>query len=84
MEAEGQIEWFSRRLADSGMRLVDADHRCEARLKITHKKNPMVFASAFFEGTLEVTDTKLAEKAVIDGIGPGKGFGFGMISLARG
>ncbi len=89
VEPEAQIEWFDKRLANSGMRLVSVNHRRESWLEVRPKHNPkttrrLVFASAFFEGTLKVTDTKSAEKAVLKGIGPGKGFGFGLLSLARG
>lgn len=66
------------------------DHRRESWLEVrqktkqdAQKSRRLVFASAFFEGFLEVTNAESAEKAVLEGIGPGKGFGFGMISLAR-
>ena len=85
-----QVEWFSKRLSDKGMRLMRVDHRRESWLEVrqktkqdVQKSRRLVFASAFFEGVLEVTNAESAEKAVLEGIGPGKGFGFGMISLAR-
>jgi len=38
--------------------------------------------SVRFEGTLEVTDTAAFREAIIRGIGPAKGFGFGLLSVA--
>jgi CRISPR-associated protein Cas6/Cse3/CasE subtype I-E len=40
------------------------------------------FSAARFDGTLQVTDTDTFLKAVENGIGPAKGFGFGLLSLA--
>ena len=87
-EPEAQLEWFAGRLADSGMRLVQAEHRREPYLEIrqsaaTKPVKKLFFASAFFEGIMEVTNAERAEKAILEGIGPGKGFGFGMLSIAR-
>jgi CRISPR system Cascade subunit CasE len=42
------------------------------------------FFAVRFEGRLEVTDPTLFQQTVADGIGPAKGFGFGLLSLARG
>jgi len=41
------------------------------------------FFAVRFEGILEVTDPAQLQKTVADGIGPAKGFGFGLLSLAR-
>ena len=89
-DPEEQVAWFSKRLADKGMRLMSVDHRRESRLEVRQKTKQsaqparrLVFASAFFEGVVEVINAESAEKALIEGIGPGKGFGFGMLSLAR-
>jgi CRISPR system Cascade subunit CasE len=42
------------------------------------------FFAVRFEGHLEVTDPTLFQQTVADGIGSAKGFGFGLLSLARG
>jgi CRISPR system Cascade subunit CasE len=41
-----------------------------------------VFLSVRFEGVLEVTDTARLQQTVAEGIGSGKAFGFGLLSLA--
>ena len=39
--------------------------------------------SALYEGVLEVTDTDHFRATIISGIGPGKAFGFGLLSVAK-
>jgi CRISPR system Cascade subunit CasE len=41
------------------------------------------FFAVRYEGVLEVTDSDQLLRTVADGIGPAKGFGFGLLSLAR-
>jgi CRISPR system Cascade subunit CasE len=41
------------------------------------------FFAVRFEGVLEVTDPEQLRQSVADGIGSAKGFGFGLLSLAR-
>jgi CRISPR system Cascade subunit CasE len=41
------------------------------------------FFAVRFEGILEVTDPAAFERTVADGVGAAKGFGFGLLSLAR-
>lgn len=43
----------------------------------------LTFGSVLFEGALRVTDTDAFRAAVEHGIGSGKAYGFGMLSLAR-
>ena len=40
------------------------------------------FSAARFDGVLEVTDGDLFRQAVENGVGPAKGFGFGLLSVA--
>lgn len=42
----------------------------------------LTFGMAMFEGELEVVDAGLLRKALAEGIGPGKAFGCGLLSLA--
>jgi CRISPR system Cascade subunit CasE len=46
-------------------------------------KRCLKFRSVLFEGVLKVTDPELFLKALRAGIGPGKAFGFGLLSVAR-
>ena len=90
VQPDAQIEWLAKRLSNSGMRLINVDHRREPWLEVRskpkkHQKTARcrVFASAFFEGALKVIGAEPAEQSIIKGIGPGKAFGFGLLSLAR-
>lgn len=51
--------------------------------KITGKKKThnIVFYSVLFEGRLKITKLNEFKKTLISGIGPGKAFGFGMLSI---
>lgn len=44
----------------------------------------MTFGAVLFEGALEVTDAEALRAVVAQGIGPGKAYGFGLLSLALG
>ncbi|MBI2869131.1 MAG: type I-E CRISPR-associated protein Cas6/Cse3/CasE [Chloroflexi bacterium] len=46
------------------------------------EREPSRLRSARFEGILEVTDGEVFREAIIRGIGPAKGFGFGLVSVA--
>lgn len=86
-DAAKQQEWFERRMQKSGLCIRDVLHRREPWLQFVRRnhsgRRTLTFSSAFFEGLLEVDDPDKAERAIVSGIGPGKGFGFGLISLAR-
>jgi CRISPR system Cascade subunit CasE len=45
---------------------------------------PLRFGAVLFEGRLEVTDRELFLTALREGIGSGKAFGFGLLSVAGG
>jgi CRISPR system Cascade subunit CasE len=42
----------------------------------------VTFASVRFEGVLEVRDADRFREALANGIGPGKAYGFGLLSIA--
>jgi CRISPR system Cascade subunit CasE len=44
----------------------------------------MTFGSALFDGTLQVTDVEPFRTMLREGIGSGKAFGFGLMSIAKG
>ena len=47
------------------------------------KKDPVTYGSVVFEGVLKVTDADNFKKALINGIGQGKAYGFGLLSVAK-
>jgi CRISPR system Cascade subunit CasE len=44
--------------------------------------NPLIFASVLFEGMLEITEANRFRQALVEGIGSGKAYGFGLLSIA--
>lgn len=47
------------------------------------KKHVIQHQAVLFEGVLEITDFELFRKTIENGIGSAKGFGFGLLSIAR-
>ncbi len=83
-EAE-QMRWLERKVTTAGGRLLGA--RVSAgqlhRFRDNDGRRVTLFGVTF-DGLLEVTSADLLKTAVAEGIGAGKGFGFGLLSLARG
>ena len=90
---EDRIEWLERKGLDAGFRL--ANTRVEptvenvasvAEGKINFRKEKsspnLTFGSVVFEGVLQVTDTEKFREALKTGIGTGKAYGFGLLSIA--
>lgn len=76
-----QIQWLNRK-AESGGFLVESvlptqQHRADDR------KRDLKFLSVQFDGILHVTDAAHFEFILANGIGSGKAFGFGLLSVAR-
>jgi CRISPR system Cascade subunit CasE len=46
------------------------------------KKHRLTFGSVLFEGVLEITDAERLQKTLEAGIGSGKAYGFGLLSIA--
>ncbi len=86
-----QMEWLSRRADDSGFRLVPVGPGSDARavrvgtsekLRGRTASRLVTLAGVLFEGLLEVTDPDNLRLAIREGIGPGKAFGCGLLSVA--
>lgn len=79
-------EWLSRKAKDSGFAVDDTSLIIQAGYAYVDKmKNGggQQLRAVRYEGTLSVVDPELFREAIVCGIGPGKGFGFGLLSLAR-
>ena len=84
-----QLEWLARRAEQAGFALVpalpDGDVpavRVGAMEKVTGRRRRISLATVLFDGLLEVTDPGLFRQAIAAGIGPGKAFGCGLMSIA--
>jgi CRISPR system Cascade subunit CasE len=83
---EDQRRWLERKLQAAGSRLIevrigdsrkftDFQHREDQRHRLT-------LYGVHFDGLLVVEDPEVLIRAVRQGIGSGKGLGFGLLSLA--
>lgn len=83
-EESEQIAWLERKAGAHGFRVVRVTPTCEARTQRTRRHDDIVEHLAVrFDGELVVTAPAALCDAVADGIGSAKGFGFGLLSLAR-
>lgn len=87
-----QLEWLMVRADRSGFRVVDGEHGPNVRVteQITNRfarrsdgqQRTVTLGTAAFEGVLEVADPHALQSALITGIGAGKGYGCGLMTLA--
>lgn len=80
---DSQLEWLGRQGQRHGFDLRSALVCAGGRLHGRKGSTRMTVLRVLFEGFLEVRDTESLTRAIVDGIGPGKAFGCGMLSLAR-
>jgi CRISPR system Cascade subunit CasE len=92
---EHQLDWFTTRAPQWGFALItdSADLpavRLVARDRLTFTKKrtddspgrPVVLQTATFEGIIRIDDPDLARRSLLAGVGPGKAYGLGLITLA--
>ena len=90
---ENQLEWLARKASEHGFRLLAArvnpnvvNVRVNPEGKAIGWRNrsgpPMKFGSALFEGELEIIDAEVFKRTLAEGIGSGKAYGFGLLSVA--
>jgi len=79
-----QREWLARKGLVSGF-AVESCITIDEHTVTAHRpaSGTLSFRSVRFEGALRVTDPGRFEKTLAAGIGSGKAFGFGLLSLAR-
>lgn len=82
-----QIAWLHRKAAQSGFAVLSArtggQTTAAGHLERDGKKHDLSLLSVQFDGLLQVTNPERLYDAVAQGIGSGKGLGFGLLSLAR-
>ena len=84
---EAQRDWLDHKSQGAGFRIQDVRltqrGTLKARLFRDGKRHDLTMLATQFDGLLEVTDAKALVTVVGQGIGSGKGLGFGLLSLAR-
>jgi CRISPR system Cascade subunit CasE len=92
-----QLDWLARKGASGGFRLLDVNAQPEVRVVRAANLEkargwrpgrdgtaamPLRFGAVSFEGRLEVTDSDAFRMTLRNGLGSGKAFGFGLLSVA--
>jgi len=83
---EAQRKWLDAKAEKAGFRLLDC-RVLDRGFLVSRKpgsKEPVRHLCVDFEGVLEVTDPDRFRPALRAGLGSGKAFGFGLLSVARG
>jgi CRISPR system Cascade subunit CasE len=66
-----------------GFHVLTALMTSEGMQTIQGANGAILLDSVLYEGALEVTEPEAFQRTLAAGIGSGKGFGFGLLSLAR-
>jgi CRISPR system Cascade subunit CasE len=78
-------EWIHRKSEEGGFSLTSVVAQPAEKIRCTTPRGQSTtLSSVRFEGVLRVVDPARLAEAVRGGIGSGKGFGFGLLSLAPG
>jgi CRISPR system Cascade subunit CasE len=84
---EEQMSWLARKAEQGGFRLLSVKSSHEEVVGgIIHgesRKDRLRLLSVQFDGLLQVVDAQRLRCSIETGVGSGKGFGFGLLSLAR-
>lgn len=83
---ERQRAWLERKGQAGGFQIMAVNLVAEGNLygrTSGESRHALQFSAVRFEGVLQVTDPEKLWHTVQTGIGSGKGFGFGLLSLAR-
>lgn len=78
-----QLKWLERKLSNGGADLDGAFVQKEGEVhgKGDNSRSPITLYAVRFDGQLTVQDPDVLSSVVKSGIGPAKGFGFGLLSL---
>jgi CRISPR system Cascade subunit CasE len=86
-DEQKQLAWLQRKGELGGFRLVSArtggQEDVGGKIKHDEETHALKLAAVQFDGLLQVTDPDRLRETVRQGIGSGKGLGFGLLSLAR-
>jgi CRISPR system Cascade subunit CasE len=90
--ASQQLRWFIDRVETWGFTLLDGEYgpaaRLSARQRLVVRKrseggiNTVTLDTATFDALVEVADPERASRSLLSGVGPGKAYGLGLITLA--
>jgi len=82
LDEADQRAWLMRKAQGAGFTPLDFAVTGVRRVTCSSPKGKQTHVAVDFEGLLEVTDPAAFQAALAGGIGPAKGFGFGLLSIA--
>lgn len=81
---EERINWIKRKSEDNGFKIIDVTVNSEQiRASSSKRDHKLTFNSVLYEGLLQISDKDKFIKALFNGIGSGKAFGFGLLTISR-
>ncbi len=83
LDEEGRREWLTRKAEQAGFAVLGVRTSNEKPWTWSRGERSARFDSVDFEGTLRVVDPARLRNGLVAGLGSGKAFGFGLLSLAR-
>lgn len=81
---EERLAWLTRKSEQNGFAILEVQESADERISAMHPKEQggrLYLDSYRYFGTLRITDAEAFQKAVREGIGPGKAYGLGMLLL---
>jgi CRISPR system Cascade subunit CasE len=78
------LNWLTRKAGESGFTIIRVAATPAEKRVCRHDKGAATLSSVRFDGALIVSDPERLAETLRSGIGAAKGFGFGLLSLARG
>ena len=80
-----QYKWLKRKAELAGFALLNVNitKKEEVTAKIGKNTKKMTFQGIQFEGALQIVNPEKFEAALKDGIGSGKAFGFGFLTISK-
>ena len=76
--------WLEKKAEHAGFQIVSLQNiERDAPISVHKRKIPFFLSNCIFEGVLQVTDKEKFENAIAFGVGRGKAFGMGLLSIAR-
>lgn len=85
LREEEQLAWLVHKGVQGGFSLLTNEVRTQERGFVrdwTQREQPLSLLSVQFDGLLRVTDPVLFLQTIRNGVGSGKGIGFGLLSVA--
>lgn len=83
LEQEAGHAWLDRRAAAHGFTLIDTVVEGHHIVDMPRRGRTVRIATLEYSGLLRITDPERLSRALVDGVGPSKAFGCGMLLIRR-